>query len=134
MSATLDTNVVLRLVLKDIPEQYEIIKDLITAQGAQFRLSDMVAVDLVHALMHHYDLNRSQVAEILRSLLIDPNIDSNRALLESVIKSFVTHPSLSFVDCYLSEEAKATGNLPLVTFDKKLASQHDAAQLMSNHP
>ena len=130
MSATLDTNLVLRLVMGDIPDQYETVRDLLAVPGARYRVTDMAIAEIVHALVHHYGLTRPQVAEILHAIITAPNIDTNRGLLEAVIDSFIRHPGLSFVDCYLAEEARAWGNLPLLTFDKKLAHLHNAAQLL----
>jgi len=128
VSPTLDTNLLLRLVLGDIPEQYEIVKSLVTAPGALYRVTDTAIAELVHALLHHYHLSRRQVAEIVRALLADPHLDANKGFLAGVVAVFEHHPSLSYTDCYLAEEARSSGHVPLLTFDRKLAAQHDAAQ------
>ena len=131
MTATLDTNLLLRLVLRDIPRQYEAVRDLVTVPGARYRVTDMAIVELVHALSHHYGLSRSQVAQIVRTVLWDNAFEANKAMLDAVTGLFEQHSALSFMDCYLAEEAQATGNVPLLTLDKKLAKQHQAAQLVA---
>ena len=129
MATTLDTNLLLRLALRDIPEQYEIVKNLVTAPGAHYKVTDMAISEIVHALAHHYGLARPQIAEIIRAIILDSAIDANADFIEQVIHCFVSHPALSYVDCYLAEEARAAGNVPLLTFDERLASQHDAAMI-----
>jgi len=128
MSATLDTNVVLRLVLRDIPEQYEVVRAMVTARGARYRVTDAVINETVYALIHHYGLSRPQVAEIVRSIIWDPAIEANKDLIESAITLFIEHQALSYTDCYLAEEARISGNVPLFTFDHKLATQHTVAK------
>ena len=130
MTATLDTNLLLRLTLRDIPGQYEAVRDLLAVPGARYRVTDTVINELVYALIHHYAFSRPQVAEIVRTILTDATIEANAALLGRVIEQFEHHPAMSYTDCYLAEEALASGNVPLLTFDKKLAAQHVAARLV----
>ena len=59
-----------------------------------------------------------------------PRIEANKGLISSVIEQLETHPAMSYTDCYLAEEAHATGNEPLLTFDKKLAKRHPSTQLV----
>ncbi|MDR1266029.1 MAG: hypothetical protein LBK42_10845 [Propionibacteriaceae bacterium] len=129
MTATLDTNLVLRLLLRDIPEQYELVRDLVTAPGARYRVTDTVVNETVHALTHHYRLSRHHVAEIVRALLQDGAVEADKAFLDGVIICFVNHPKLSYTDCYLAEEARVSGHVPLLTFDRRLAREHASAQL-----
>jgi len=131
VAATLDTNLLLRLALRDVPEQYTIVKALVTAPGARYRVTDMAISEMVHTLSHHYALTRPQIADIVRAVILDPSFDTNKDFIENVIECFLDHPALSYIDCYLAEEARVSGNTPLLTFDKKLASQHVTAQLAS---
>ena len=131
MPATLDTNLLLRLALRDIPEQYTIVRNLVTTPGARFRVTDTGINEMVHALINHYGLSRRQVAEIIRSIISDGSLDANNAFLDGVLSVFEAHTAMSYTDCYLAEEARASGNVPLLTFDKKLAAQHEAAKLVT---
>ena len=58
-------------------------------------------------------------------------IRCDRDLFIAVLPIYTAHPKLSFVDCYLAALAQRTGAAPLLTFDKKLASQLPAVQLLS---
>jgi len=130
MPASLDTNLLLRLVLRDVPHQYQLVRDLIEAPGARFRVTDTAINEAVHALSYHYQMTRHQVAEIVRAIIWDDAIDASSRFLDSVLAMFETHNALSYTDCYLAEEARSTGNTPLLTFDQKLASGHASAQLL----
>jgi predicted nucleic acid-binding protein len=131
VTATLDTNLLLRLALRDVEEQYEAVRDLVTRPGDRYRVTDMSVNELVFALTRHYAMSRSQVATIVRALLSDGAIEAHAGLLDRVLDCWVAHPSLSYTDCHLAEEAAASGNTPLLTFDKKLANQHPAALLVT---
>jgi predicted nucleic-acid-binding protein len=128
---TLDTNLLLRLVLGDVPGQYQVVRDMVTAPGARYRVTDLAIVEIVHALVHHYGMSRPATAQIVRAIIADTSSECHRRLIETVLDVFVGHPSLSFVDCFLAEEAQASGNVPLLTFDKRLARQHVAAELVA---
>jgi len=129
MPASLDTNMLLRLALKDIPAQYVTVRSLVTAPGARYRVADIAIDEMVHALTYHYEMSRPQVAEIVRAIIWDVAIDASSTFLDGVLTLFETNKHLSFTDCYLAEEAKASGNVPLLTFDKKLAASHPSATL-----
>jgi len=131
MPATLDTNLLLRLALHDVPRQYAAVKALVTAPGAHYRVTDTAISEMVHALAHHYCLTREQIADIVRAVILDPSIDTHKDFIEGVIEYFLDHPALSYIDCYLAEEARISGNTPLLTFDKKLAAQHPAAEILT---
>jgi predicted nucleic acid-binding protein len=127
VTATLDTNLLLRLTLRDVPEQYEAVRDLLTAPGARYRVTDIAISEMVHALIHHYGLDRTQVALIIRAVIWDSSIETSKELLDKVVGLFETSPWLSYIDCYMAEEAQATNNTPLLTFDRALVKKHKAA-------
>ena len=125
MSASLDANVVLRLLLNDVPEQHDAAVALLQS-GGTFVISDIALVETVFVLGRAYGLNREQQREAIQGLVNLPQIVANAALFDRAMALFVGHPKLSFEDCYLVTSADLTSNQPLYTFDRKLASQTDA--------
>ncbi|MDR1237336.1 MAG: PIN domain-containing protein [Propionibacteriaceae bacterium] len=125
--ASLDTNVLLRATLKDIPEQFERAKALLSTPGTTFLVSDIAVAEYVYALEDHYHLAREQVAEMVRGIILLPNVRLDESRFAAVLDEWVSHPKLSFEDCCLAESARAAEATPLWTFDKKLAKQHGAA-------
>lgn len=123
LTGSLDTNVVLRLLLNDISEQHEAIKKLMEQAINQFVVADTVIIELVFALSRYYGFNRLQIADAVDGLMKLKEIDCNRVLFERALPLFIDYNSLSFEDCYLATYAQISGANPLWTFDKKLANQ-----------
>jgi predicted nucleic-acid-binding protein len=57
-SGSLDTNVLLRLLLNDIPEQHESAKGLFKQAGGNLSVADTAIIELAFALHGHYDFSR----------------------------------------------------------------------------
>ncbi len=122
-AGSLDTNVLLRLLLNDIAEQHTATKRLLGQAPNQFAVADTAIVELVFALNRYYGFSRSQTAEAVEGLMSLKEINCNRALFERAIPFYVTHTGLSFEDCCLSVYTQLNDAEPLWTFDKKLANQ-----------
>lgn len=130
MGGSLDTNALLRLLLKDIPEQHQAIKELLT-KGGVFSVADIAIVELVFVLERYYAFSREQVAEAVTGLTQLKEITCNRALFEKALPVYTEHSALSFEDCYLATCAALDNAEPLWTFDKKLARQLTNTRLVT---
>ncbi|TFB73208.1 type II toxin-antitoxin system VapC family toxin [Cryobacterium glaciale] len=128
MSASLDANVVLRLLLNDVPEQHDAAVALLQA-GGTFVVSDIALVETAFVLGRAYGLTREQQREAIQGLIYLPQIIAKASLFDRALTLYVQNAKLSFEDCYLVTSADMTSNQPLYTFDRKLASQRDARLL-----
>lgn len=128
---SLDANVILRLLLDDIPEQHKAVVDLFKNADSQFTIADTAIIEVVFVLCRAYDFSRIQAAEAIEGLMQLTDISCNRILFENSLPLFLEHPSLSFEDCCLAAYAKLTSAEPLWTFDKKLANQVSSAELVT---
>ena len=117
---SLDTNVVLRYLLNDIPEQSIKSKSVIT--GSASYITDVVAVEIVFVLERVIGLERSDIVKLIKSFLNLPNLIYNDYFLDQSIDLFGANKTLSIVDCYAATEAKVYNN-SLVTFDKELVKR-----------
>ena len=117
---SLDTNVVLRFLLNDIPEQTEIATN--TIENNKVYVTDVVVVEIIYVLEKVIELSRHDITKLVTSFLGFSNVVHNPYFLDDVIQFYEQHPALSVVDCYAAAESKAYKN-ELATFDKKLASQ-----------
>jgi len=131
LSGSLDTNVVLRLLLNDIPDQHAAAQRLVEQAHDQFAVADIVLIELVFALIRYYGFSRAQIAEALDGFMKLKEINCNRALFEKAMPLYVNHSGLSFEDCCLTVYAQLTDAEPLWTFDKKLANQTPSAKLVT---
>jgi len=130
MKASLDTNVLLRFALKDVPGQFTQALALMSRAGATFVVADAAWVELAYALQHHYHMDRAAVTDIVTSLMSIDSIQTNQSVIEATCAAFLDHTKLSFTDCYLAERAVADSATPLLTFDEKSANQHQAVSLV----
>ena len=130
-TGSFDTNVLLRLLLNDIPDQHDAVKKLLEHAASQFDITDTAIIELVFALDRYYGFNRLQIAEAIDGLMKLKEINCNQALFESALPLFINHSGLSFEDCCLAVYARLNNAVPLWTFDKKLANQVTSARLVA---
>lgn len=114
---SLDTNVVLRYILNDIPEQTEKVRTIITSSGCY--ITDVVAAEIVFVLERVIELDRQDIVRLLKSFLSLPNMIYNDYFLDQTLELYEEQSSLSIVDCYAATEANVYKNY-LLTFDKDL--------------
>jgi len=129
-AGSLDANVVLRLLLNDIPAQHRAVLELFNGAAGQLAVSDAALIEVVFVLCRAYGFTRDQAAEAIEGLIKLGGLNLNRALFEQALPLFVKHPGLSFEDCYLASYAQLSDAEPLWTFDRKLANQAPSAKLI----
>lgn len=117
---SLDTNVVLRFLLDDVPQQTAAATKLI--ENEQVYVTDVVVAEVVYVLENAMSLPRRDIVELTRDFLGFENVAHNMYFLLDVIDMYSQCPALSIVDCYAAAEAKAYGN-QLASYDKKLINQ-----------
>ncbi len=114
---SLDTNIVLRYLLNDIPEQAEKVRTIIASSGCY--ITDVVATEIVFVLERVIELDRQDIVRLLKSFLSLPNMIYNVYFLDQTLELYEKQSSLSIVDCYAATEAKVYKNY-LLSFDKNL--------------
>jgi predicted nucleic-acid-binding protein len=124
-----DTNILVRLLTRDMPEAYLKAKKLIDSID-EFYVEDTALVELIFALTSHYGMKRSQVKELVTWVLDNPKCNCNDGVFRTALELYENHHSLSFEDCLLGCYASLRSATPLYTFDKKLANQHPNAKLL----
>jgi len=124
LNGSLDANIILRLLTKDIPDKYVLAQKLITS-GAQFDVADTAIIESIYALHEYYKVPRQLVKEAIQALQTNKNLRINIPVFDEALALFVRRPALSVEDCYLASRAKQQAALPLWTFDKKLSKQSD---------
>lgn len=117
---SLDTNVVLRFLLDDVPEQTKKVTKIINNNTVY--ITDVIAVEVIYVLEKVILLPREDIYKLVVDFLGFANVVHNPYFLLEAIDLYEHHSSLSIVDCYAAAEAKAYSN-QLVTFDKRLANQ-----------
>lgn len=127
---SLDTNALLRWLLGDLPEQAAAV-DRLLASGERFAVDDAALIETVFVLERVMGISRPTVAQSIRALISSASLDFHRPLWAALASDCVRHPKVSIADLYLAVRAKADGDDPLYTFDKKLAQQIPGAALIA---
>lgn len=126
---SIDTNVLLRLILRDNKEMFERAIDLITTPLTILYVPDLAITEAVYVL-EGYGYDRELIVGELKKVMSAPRLDYWEELFSKVFAAYVAHPKLSFNDCYLAELMIDKEKTPFYTFDEKLAKQHRAAELV----
>ena len=122
-----DTNVVVRLVLGDDPEQAALAaqhwRDALEQGGVY--LSQIVLVELVWVLGFSVKLGRERIVAELRRLLALQGVVVED--VSNVIQAIACYEasSVDFADCLILESARKANALPVQTFDRRFARQAD---------
>jgi len=127
---SLDTNCLLRWLLGDIPEQTALVTALVNS-GESVVVADAALIETVFVLEKIKKISRETIEKTVMAIIGKKSIHCNRELFIEILPIYTAHPKLSFVDCYLAVLAQKTEAAPLLTFDKKLANQLPATQILS---
>ena len=122
-----DTNVLVRLVVRDNADQVRVAEQFV-ASGAW--VSHLVLTETMWVLDAVYERTPEQIATAADMLLNHEQISIQDAdVVSAAIESFRKRPSLGFSDCLVLEMARKVGNVPLGTFDREFAKLDDAVRL-----
>ena len=127
---SLDANCLLRWLLDDIPEQTALVTAVINS-GENIAVADAALIETVFVLEKLKKINRETIEKAIMAIIEKETILCSRDLFREILPIYTSHSKLSFTDCYLEVLARKTENVPLLTFDKKLANQLPGAKLLS---
>jgi len=123
----LDTNVLVRLIVRDEPLQTASAEAFVES-GAWVSL--VALVETIWVLKSTYGLTSAALIATLESVL-----DNDRLILQepaavmAALDECRRQPALGFPDCLILELARKAGHLPLGTFDRRLGRVEGAQKL-----
>jgi predicted nucleic-acid-binding protein len=122
-----DTNVLVRLAVRDEPRQVEAAEKFV-ASGAW--VSQLVLLEFVWVLTSVYGFGRAEVGGAVEILLNHAQLTIEGAeTVVAALGQFRKATIVGFSDCLVLELARKAGHLPLGTFDRDLARLSGAQQL-----
>lgn len=127
---SLDTNIILRMILQDVPEQCLKVVDLMMRHGVVYRVEPLAITEAVFTLQKSYCWPRSSIVAAMQEFLQEFVGEYNHELFERVFPMYLDCPKLSFNDCCLAAYAALNEAEPLWTFDRALAKQSGVAKLL----
>jgi predicted nucleic-acid-binding protein len=122
-----DTNLVVRLLVRDDERQFEQAKAFV-AGGAW--VSHVVLAEAVWVLDTVYQMQPQEIAAALDMLLNQQDLvlEDPQAVAAALV-AFRARPRLGFNDCLILEIARKAGHLPLGTFDRELGKADGAQRI-----
>jgi len=122
-----DTNLLVRLIVRDDPAQVEAAEAFIAA-GAW--VSQLVLAETIWVLDAAHERSARQLAAAIEMLLNHQQLSIQDAdVVANALEHFRTRPALGFSDCLVLEIARKAGHLPLGKFDRGLAKLEGAQRL-----
>lgn len=114
-----DTNVLVRLLVRDDPRQLDVAEKFV-ARGAW--VSQVVLVETLWVLDAVYERSAAQIGAAVERLLAHADLTLQDAdVVAAALRQFSGKPGLGFSDCLVLEIARKAGHLPLGTFDRQLS-------------
>jgi predicted nucleic-acid-binding protein len=123
-----DTNLLVRLLVRDEPQQARAAEEFIS-KGAW--VSHLVLAETLWVLDAVYERSAEQIATAVEMLLNHKQLTLQDVdVVAAALDLFRERPSLGFSDFLVLEIARKAGHLPLGTFDKNLAKQDGAERVV----
>ena len=119
MTAFLDTNVLVRHLTGDPPDQAAAATRYLSAAD-DLLVADLILAEVAYVLESFYEAPRGQVATVLRSVLAFPAICVvDRELLQRAVEVYDVL-RLDFAEAYLVASAERTGVGVVASFDRSI--------------
>lgn len=116
MKVAVDTNVLVRAVMRDDPAQADIAAKVLT-EAQLIAVALPCLCEFVWVLLRVYSLKPSDVAAAIRALLAAANVEVNRPAVEAGLN--VLEAGGDFADGVIAYEGNWLGGEIFVSFDKK---------------
>ena len=119
----IDTNVLVRFLTRDDPEQAARVRALfatLSAENPAFVCREVV-LELVWVLGYSYNFSRTEIAGALEGLLAAVELEVEDAdVVSSALRDYVSEAA-DFADLMILGTTRQRGAAPLVTFDTRAA-------------
>ena len=133
MSIAVDTNVLIRLLIRDDEKQYAAARAVVnqaSASGEPILILLMVVLEVEWVLRSRYKLDKASVAQAFTQLLESQDVHiESAATLEEALCVWAQHPRADFTDCLLASRAASLGRTQFATFDVKASALPGATLL-----
>lgn len=121
MTRYIDSNALLRLILNDVPDQYEEVRKLLfVASANDVIVLESVVEEVCFVLEFHapYKMPRRVIYNLLSRLFSEPSLNVSKDIKDA-LRVYGNSSKLDLVDCLLAVKAgmKKRG---VITFDKDL--------------
>ena len=131
--ASLDTNILVRYLVKDDELQFALAEKLIQAvlqAGQKLYIPITVTLELEWVLRSNFGFGKDQIINTISSLLASVELSFESEAAAEVALALYQRNKADFADCVHVALAHAAGERPLWTFDRA-ASKLDGARMLA---
>jgi predicted nucleic-acid-binding protein len=118
VTAYVDTNILVRLLTNDIPEQVEAALRLIDEHGS-VHITSSTMMETAYVLITHYTKSRANIVASLTDLLKSHQFIVDEALVWRLALELFGSKTLALHDCYIAARSLSE-RATLLTFDEDL--------------
>jgi len=123
----IDTNVLVRLIARDEPNQVRVADEFVS-KGAW--ISHLVLAETCWVLDSVYGLTREKLSIAVEMLLKHRELTVQDAdVVAEALENFRQRTTVDFSDCLILGISKKAGHIPLATFDREFAKMEGAQRL-----
>jgi predicted nucleic-acid-binding protein len=118
-----DTNVLVRYLVKDDPDQYRGASAFFAgmlARGVAVRVDAIVLCELAWVLRSSYDYSRAELAVVIEKILSTEQLDVEDADSAWLALDDFRSSKADFADCFIGRRNQRSGCEATVTFDGRL--------------
>ena len=116
-----DTNLLVRLLVKDDTHQAETARNILSDLSQQFVIQPVVICELVWVLSAAYGYAKADVVKVISHLMrVENFVILDKETVQSAIELY-SSTNMDFADAYIGHANKNAGCLSSITFDKKAA-------------
>ena len=117
-----DTNLFLRYLTNDVPEQAEAVEEVLRRARNEellLRTSVLVIAEVVGTLDAYYRLSREDIRDKVLAILITPGLAVEKLDMVALAVNHYADLNVDFIDAYNALWTKSHGLESVVTFDTK---------------
>ncbi|MBU1227989.1 MAG: PIN domain-containing protein [Actinobacteria bacterium] len=119
MTAFVDTNIIIRHLTGDPPDLAARATAFLAASD-ELLLADLIVAETVYVLESFYEVDRTEVADLIRAVIGFPATRTlDPALLLRSVEIYETH-GVDFAEAYLAASAEVAGVAQVASFDRSL--------------
>jgi len=120
MTVILDTNIIVRHLTQDPPDQGQAASRYL-ADATSLLLTDVIAAETVYVLQSVYRASRETIATALRALLGMKSVATEHASILQRSLDLYENKRMDFADAYIVAFAEANAITQIASFDKGLS-------------
>lgn len=119
-----DTNLLVRLLVKDDEHQAESAVTILSDLSQKFAIQPIVICELVWVLSASYNYKKAEIAKVLSHLIrVENFVVLDKETVQSAIELY-SSTNMDFADAYIGYANKNAGCLSSITFDRKAAQSN----------